>query len=149
MSHVVAIDVELRDLDAIKLAAKRLGLVFVENQKTYRWWGTSVGDYPLPKGMTAADLGKCEHAITLAADHPQAQHAYEIGVVKRKDGQGWTLVYDFFGPGHALKQVIGEDLGPFKQAYGVEVARKELEMDGWMVNEVLSENGDIELEATK
>lgn len=123
--------------------------MFVEGQQTYKWWGVSVGDYSLPAGMTEAELGHCEHAITLAADHRSKSYAYEIGVVRRKDGRGWTLVYDFFGPGHALKEVVGEDLGPFKQAYGVEVAKKELEMDGWMVNEVLAENGDIELEATK
>ncbi len=45
MSHVATIEIQIKDLAALKQAAKDLGLEFRENQKTYRWYGYSVGDY--------------------------------------------------------------------------------------------------------
>lgn len=149
MSHVVQIDVALRDLDAIKAAAARLGMVFREGQTQYRWWGHSVSDYPLPVGMREDELGACLHAITLPDGHPRRSDAYEIGVAARKDGDGYALVYDFFGPGMCIRDIVGEDLGLFKQAYAVELAKHELQLEGWMVNEVLAADGSIELVATQ
>ena len=57
MSHVTVIAVELKDLDALKAVCAALGLEFRENQKTYRWYGRHVGDFPIPEGLTKADLG--------------------------------------------------------------------------------------------
>ena len=45
MSHVSTINVEIRDLEALKEACKVLGLEFKEGQKTYKWFGRHVGDY--------------------------------------------------------------------------------------------------------
>ena len=156
MSHIVTLDIELRDLDAIEAAAKRLGLEFHLDQKTYRWYGQKLNHYALPEGMTDDDLGKCEHAITLSADHPDIATAYEIGVVKQ--GDHFTLAFDFWGSrisgqqfigGIPISEIVGADLGAFKQAYGVELAKRELQLEGWMVNEILATDGSIELVATQ
>ena len=69
MSHVATINIEVKDLDALGIAAGRIGLELVRGQKEYRWYGQSVGDYPLPAGLTEADLGVCEHAIRIAGTH--------------------------------------------------------------------------------
>jgi hypothetical protein len=36
--HVVCVQAELRDLEAIKLACRRVGWVFREGQPTFRWY---------------------------------------------------------------------------------------------------------------
>ena len=90
MSHVSKIELEIQSLEDLKLACKRLGFIFQENQQTYKWYGRSVGDYPLPEGITVDALGHCDHAIT-----PEC--AYEIGVVKR--GSKYILLWDSWHAG--------------------------------------------------
>ena len=65
MSHVSHIQLNIFDLSAVKRACERLGFTFMENQKTYEWYGKLVQPelYPLPEGITEADLGHCDHAI--------------------------------------------------------------------------------------
>ncbi|MEW6545048.1 MAG: DUF1257 domain-containing protein [Nitrospirota bacterium] len=114
MSHVAIIDIEIKDLEALKMACRDLGLEFVADQRTYRWYGRSVGDYPPPEGFTVQDLGKCEHAIRV----PGNAQAYEIGVAKRRDGRpGWTLLWDFWNGGYGLQEKVGEKAVRLTQAY--------------------------------
>jgi hypothetical protein len=83
-------------------------------QKHFAWWGTSVGDHPIPEGFTVEDMGKCEHAIHF----PNIK--YEIGVVKdRKNPENYTLLADFWGSG-GIARVVGEGGWKFKQAYAME-----------------------------
>ena len=44
MSHIAKIELEITDPDTLKLACERLGLQFMENQTTYSWYGTWIGD---------------------------------------------------------------------------------------------------------
>lgn len=121
MSHVAQIEIEVRDLEALKSACQRLGLEFVAGQRSYRWYGRHVGDYPLPPGFSREDLGKCDHVIRV----PGNAQAYEIGVVRRKDGRsGWVLLWDFWGGGFGLQEKVGEGAGRLKQAYALEAAKK-------------------------
>ena len=101
MSHITTIKTEIRDLDALKGACAECGVAFIEGQTTYQWFGESVGDYPLPEGVTKEQLGKCSHAIRVPGV------AYEIGVVQKPNGH-WTLAYDFWGPGEGLLQKFGD-----------------------------------------
>jgi hypothetical protein len=103
MSHVVDIDLAITDLDCLKKAVADLGLEWRE-KNTYRWFGRHVGDYPLPAGFTKEDLGKCEFAVGI----PGNDRAYEVGVVQRKDGNGYTLLVDFYAGGRGLCNVVGE-----------------------------------------
>ena len=142
MSHVVDMQCEVKDLDCLAKAAKRIGLELVKDQKHYKWYGESVGDYPLPAGFTEADLGNCDHALRIPGDHD----AYEIGVVKRKDGRpGFTLIWDFFAQEKTLIPRVGQDGGLLKQAYAREVARKQLIREGYRVTETTDEQGTVHL----
>ncbi|MBQ3058802.1 MAG: DUF1257 domain-containing protein [Desulfovibrio sp.] len=116
MSHVSHIQLMIFDLAAIRRACSRMGLEFVENQKTYAWYGTLVepDKYPLPEGITTEQLGHCDHAIKI----PGAR--YEIGVLKHNGS--YMLVCDFWDS--SLKRAIGENGGLLKQAYGVEVIKE-------------------------
>lgn len=149
MSHVVSIKTEMKDVAAIRATCAELGLTFCENQKKYSWWGRSVGDYPLPIGFKAEDLGKCDHAIKVPGT------SWEVGVVKARnaDGtqrEGYTLFFDFYGSqGRPITQALGgNEAKKFLQLYGVNKATIEAKKRGLMVRRQAGKNGAIQLVCT-
>lgn len=137
MSHVTTIKTEIRDLDALRAACSELGLDFMQGQRTYRWYGRVMGDYPLPDGITPEQLGHCEHAIRV----PGA--GYEIGVVKT--ARGYTLMFDFWGPGAAIVKTLGQGLGQLVQMYGVEKTLREAQRAGLRAVRQTQADGSIRL----
>lgn len=136
MSHVVTCEATITDLEALKLACKRLGWVFKEGQKTYRWFGQHVGDYPLPKGFKVEDMGKCDHAIEVPGVN------YEIGLVRK--GAGFTPIYDFYDSG--LRSAVGGIKGEkLVQHYGVEWAKRKADSQHLRYLEETLPNGKIKL----
>lgn len=132
MSHVTSIKVKIASLDALKSAAEALGLEFHEGQKTFRWYGRHVGDYPLPEGFSKEDMGKCEHALSI----PGNKGAYEIGVCKARDGSdNYELLWDFWGGGFGLEERVGEGAMKLCEEYSVAYAKQCLEEQGYMVIE--------------
>jgi len=125
MSHVVSVDVQLTDLDAIAKAADACGLIFSKSS-TYKWFGRHMGDYPLPAGFTASDLGKCDYKLSMKGV------GYEVGLVRR-DGK-YTMLFDFWGStGRKLKQHLGgEDAAKFVAEYGFAAAQNAAQSLGWM-----------------
>ena len=118
-------------MDALGEACAELGLELRLGQKTYRWWGRSVGDYPLPVGFKESDLGKCEHAIAIRGNND----AYEIGVVPRRDGRpGYTLLWDFYAGGRGMEAKVGKDACKLKQAYSAAVATRHYRKLGYRVS---------------
>lgn len=143
MSHVESCRTAITDLTALKAACTRMGVEFVENTKTYRWWGRSVGDYPIPAGFTAKDLGHCDHVIRVPGV------GYEVGVVKNKSGKGYTLLYDFYGQGQGLLEKFGKGLTKLADAYSVEVLKAKALAQGYFAEEATADNGEITLKVTK
>jgi len=142
VSHVATIDVTITDLVALEAACKRCGLEFVRDQKTYNWYGRHVGDYPLPDGFSADDLGKCSHAIRV----PGNANAYEIGLVKRRDGKpGYTLLFDFYQGGYGLMELAGDECANLRQQYSIVTAIKTARKQGHRVTEQKLENGKVKL----
>lgn len=149
MSHVATIDLEINDLEALEKAAVALGLELVRDQKQYHWFGTHVGDYPVPVGFKKEDLGKCDHTLRVkGADQTKWNRPYEVGVVKNKDKAGYTLLWDFYCGGYGLQEKIGKDGGKLKQGYAVEVARKHIPK-GYQIHQKVKQDGTIVLEATR
>jgi hypothetical protein len=132
MSHVAKIELEITDLDALKAACQRLGLEFRCGQVVYAWYGEYMADYPLPEGLTAKDLGKCDHAIRV----PGA--SYEIGVLKR-NGK-YHLLWDFWSEG-GLQCILGKNAGRLRQAYAIERTRREALRKGYRITESKTQNG--------
>jgi hypothetical protein len=126
MSHISRIELEIKDLQCLKEACKRLGFEFCENQQSYQWYGRWVGDSPLPEGVTEDQLGKCDHAIKV----PGAQ--YEVGVVRK--GNGYILLYDDWIKG-GLRKKLGVNAGLLKQAYTIETLRKEARQKNYRFHE--------------
>jgi hypothetical protein len=141
MSHVVKCKIKPTDLDALSAACDTLGLELRRGQKTYHWWGHSVGDYPLPAGFKASDLGHCEHAIRIKGD---SGYAYEIGVVKAREGSGYELLFDFYGDrGKKIADKVGGREGHLLlQRYGIEAARNSMPR-GFSMREETQANGDV------
>ncbi len=128
MSHIVTESMIILDLAALEAACSpESGLEFRRGQDRYRWYGRSVGNYPLPAGFTRADLGKCEHAIRVRGN----DRAYEIGVVRRRDEQGnllpgYCLMYDFWNGGYGLEAAAGKHCSKVKQLYTMQGIKKTL-----------------------
>lgn len=133
MSHVTTVKVQFKDLESIKLACAELGLVFLENQQTYKWYGTHVGDYPLPPGISKQDLGKCSHAIGIKGN----KNSYELGLVKQ--GDHYIPLFDFWSGGYGLMDKIGTDCTKLIKSYTKHVAIKEAKQmaksQGWTLKE--------------
>ena len=132
MSHIAKIELEIRDLSVLKAACRRLPCTFVENRKSYRWYGRVVGTYPLPEGITEQDLGRCDHVLRVAGAD------YEIGVV---GGNGrYHLLWDPYPPG-GLEKVLGPNAGLLKQAYAVELVTRQARIGNYPVRECGTEQG--------
>lgn len=137
MSHVTRISVEVKDLDTLEAACKRIGCELIRDKRTYAWYGRSVGNTALPEGFTEADLGKCDHAIRV----PGAP--YEVGVVSRRDGRhGYTLLWDSWVNG-GLERELGADAGRLVQAYGAEATTRAARRQGYVVTETQQADGSV------
>lgn len=139
MSHVSVLEVQVTNLEALKLAAADCGLEFREGQKSYRWYGHFVGDSPLPEGMTVDQLGKCQHALAV----PNNPRAYEIGLIQR--GDRWILAYDFWNGGYGLEAAAGAGCQKLMQRYSYHQARMAAAEQGWEVEEETLADGTIKL----
>ena len=124
MSHIARIEIEIRDLQALREACGQLGFIFCDYQNRYRWWGKYEGDYPLPEGISEEQLGKCDHAIQV----PGAD--YEIGVVKH--GGKYVLLWDFYSSG-GLDRVLGTNAAPLKRAYAIAATTRQAKSRGYQV----------------
>lgn len=145
MSHVAKMDFAITDLESLKEAANELGLEFVENQRSYRWFGHSVGDYPIPEGFKEEDLGKCEHALRI----PGNSGAYEIGVVKNRTGNGYTLLWDFWMGGYGLVQKVGTGGDKLKDTYLTRHTVRHWKKKGYKVTTTQLENGHMQVKVRK
>ena len=146
MSHVATVDVEVKDLESLDLACQRLGLELVRHQLSYKWFGKHIGDYPLPEGFAVHELGRCDHAIRI----PGKPDAYEIGVVRRRDGRpGFMLLWDFFAGGYGLEKIVGHECQALRQHYAAAVATREARRKGFIVQETKLGNGQIQLRMTR
>lgn len=135
-------DFAVQDLDTLEQAAKDCGLELVKGQNRYRWYGHSVGDYPMPEGFTEADLGKCDHALRI----PGNNSAYEVGVVKNKNGQpGYTLLWDFWQNGYGLVSKVGTNGDTLKDRYLTHHTVKHWKKKGFRVTTTQLENGHTQV----
>lgn len=142
MSHVAKVDIIIQDLESLEKAAQECGLVFKWNQKTYKWYGRWMNDYnsddaAYNHGIDPKDYGKCDHAMGV----PNNPGAYEVGVVKNPHGDGYVLIWDFFGGGYGLQQHLGgsHDCNKLMDAYCKQVILKQAVEQGFSVGDTETE----------
>jgi len=138
LSHIAKIELEIKSLEDLKAACETLGLKFLEEQKTYKWFGKWIGDTPMPEGVTIEDLGKCDHCIHV----PGA--TYQIGVVQQ--GNSYRLLWDYWQSG-GLEKILGKNAGLLKQAYAGATIKRESRKKGLRLREQVKE-GTIRLTLT-
>ena len=109
MSHVVSPSaVIITDLECFWEALKAFPkLKARKDQRTYHWYGRWMRDYnsgdaAYKNGIDPKDYGKCEHALHMDGV------TYEAGICKRKDGKGYSVVWDFYSDGKCISDYIGE-----------------------------------------
>src|SRR5215471_9922860 len=103
----------------------RDGKVVTKGNAQYRTWasdngGELVGDWPLPQGMTAKDVGANAVAVVEMTPEAKAEYKkmnaydqpYEVGVIPRLNPETgemtYSLTHDFFNGGNGLEKYIGE-----------------------------------------
>jgi hypothetical protein len=129
MSHVAAIETKagepvFADVDCLKLAAEMIGCRLVK-RNTYAWYGRHVGDYPMPKGMTADQLGKNAAYVVEATEEGKQKHGvsggcYDVGIVADPNNPGcYTPVYDFYGQSYGINKLIGEPVREGGRVVGI------------------------------
>ena len=130
MSHIARIDLIVKDLDALDRACKKIGATLVRDAKQYIWY--------------AGQKKRCDAAIRIPGC------SYEVGVIKGGDvnNPSYSLEADFWSSG-GLTQKIGRDAGLLKQHYGVELARKHYESQGYMLQVETKENGELVVTASR
>lgn len=148
MSHLALVELVVQDLEILQQVAQELGMEFMPGKKTYQWYGTIVGDSAaykeaLKKGFKQSDFGKCSHAI-----RTNDRNAYEIGVVENPDGNGYSLLYDSWGPGQKIEALAGVGLCKLSQLYAAEVAMREIVSQGFSVQRIMNENNEVQLIGT-
>lgn len=140
MSHVVAGSVVVNDLELLKKVIEKHfpKLKWMEGQKTYSWFGSWQADYSkddaaYKNGIDVEDYGKCSSAIRMDGV------TYEIGVCKRKDGQGYSLVWDFWADGKTISDYIGKGAEKLMTEYSREYVNQYANNYGFIAQETEDE----------
>ena len=133
MSHIAAVECEVRDLDVLRAAGERLGFEFMEGQRTHRWFGRFLNDWrsdraAVAKGYDPATFGTCDHALRQKAN----PSGYEVGVTAQDDGT-YRLVYDSFGSGYGIEALAGPDLMRLRNEVAAEQALRFARQRGYRV----------------
>lgn len=135
MSHVTLIELSVEDLEALAEGGINLGMELLE-KRNFKWYGNYVGDHPLPPGFTEQDMGKCDYVLRIKNN----AEAYEVGVVRRKDGKpGYVLLWDFWCEGFGLQSTIGENGSKLRQEYSIAVASKAMRRQGFRISREVNE----------
>jgi len=125
MSHVSVVELEVKDLAALKEACEAIGLEFVEGQTSFKWYGRWMNDYDAHdaayrRGIDPKNYGRCKHAIRIPGD----SKAYEVGVVAKQDGSGYELCWDSWSGGFGLQAYVGKDCENLKHEYAKVTVKK-------------------------
>ena len=120
MSHFTEVDVEIRDIEALKDACAELGLTVAKDGQA-RGYGES--------------LRRAEFVICLKGP-------YDIAVDKQKDGR-WTLTADLWN-GHVEREV-GPRFGRLRQLYGVHRTLREAQRLGLKAKRSVLQDGTVRL----
>lgn len=150
MSHVAAVGLHVKDLDALALACTELGLELVPGQTTFRWYGRFMDD-TVPNPDYPPELwGTCAHAIRYPGASAQT---YEIGVVPRANGEpGYELLFDSWDQATRplAKAAGGVALTTLRNRYAKHAALRSpamaaLRRQGYRVTETTNAQGESQL----
>ena len=120
MSHFTTIKTEIKDLDALRVAAEELGLALEANATARGYAGNQLpGDFVL-----------------------RLKGPYDVAIHRQPTGT-YELTCDWWD-GHVAREV-GEKFGKLLQLYGVHKAMREARRKGHLVQRRAQANGSIKL----
>ena len=140
----------MNDLDALEetLAEQFPELELRRGQKSYRWYGKFMNDSRDYGSHDPKTFGRGEHAIGIRGDRT----GYEIGLVADGAG-GFAVLYDAWGPGHKLTELVGAGAAALKQEYAFTVASRKakatLGRKGWTTSRERMPDGRLKLKLRK
>lgn len=127
MSHLVQSQIIIADLDILKKSVAGFGgLTWNEGAKTFRWYAGKQG--------AGEDMGQCEHSISIAGAK------YEVGVVRRKDGEGYSLVFDPYDG--LAAEIVGYSCEKITALYAEEFTRDFASKKGFVLEESVDGEGN-------
>lgn len=133
MSHLICSMIVINDLDILRKAVAGFGgLKWNEGATKF----TSYGD----TGRTKSEFGSCEHSIHVDGAN------YEIGVIRCKDGEGWSLAFD--PADYHVADAVGNQSSKLICAYEEAYIRDFAERNGFMVEQSVDNDGNIEMVLT-
>jgi len=128
MSHVVTVQTEVSDLEAVRAAAEAMGGTFHVDQKTHQSYYSKE---------------KCDHAISF----PGA--SYEVGIKVGGDGKA-RLAYDPYPTGGLGRVLGGQKAEKLMQNYAAEKVKKNLKRKGYHVGkQIMLADGSMRVEMEK
>jgi len=156
VSHVAIVELCIDDLSDLKRACCELGLEFMEDKKTFKWYGKVIGNYKQSnsvcingiwsKNRDTKDYGRCEHAIGIKG----SDVSYELGVVKSSDGIGYKLVYDNWRGGKGLEDVIGINAIKLSREYSAQRVTSVAQRNGYrIVSREIDNSGNIRVRCSR
>lgn len=145
MSHVVGMGMRFRSLECLVRAGEECEMELIQDSN-YKWFGSFVGDSPLPDGFTKDELGKCVYKLRVKGN----ANAYEVGVVRSKTHPGeWELLFDFWQGGYGLIEKIGEGGKKLKQAYTLNIGERHARKLGLRPKRIQQTNGHVILRSVR
>lgn len=93
-------------------------------------------------GIDPKTYGQCDHCIEMEGAN------YSIGVVKRIDGEGYSLVFDTYNRGSwhdggKISSYIGQACEKLMTAYNTEYVTAYAEANGYMLQQEVNVEGNI------
>jgi len=148
--HTIGEDGHVRDAN---------GQLVTKGGMHYRTWkddhsGRLVGDWPMPTGMTLADVGENAVAILRVKDKSKVKSygtaPYEIGLVPHVDKKTgeitYSLAHDFYQGGYGIEDIVGKTEvdrsskkvisahGEYLMFYQMMSAKLAAQESGWDIN---------------
>jgi len=134
MSHLIASKAVITDLEILKKAVHGSGfLTWNDGETTFRSYysGESLK-------QQINEIGTCEHSISI---NVPGCGGYQIGVIRRKDGQGWDLAFDPYD--RVAAQKVGAECEVVTTLYSEEFIRDWAEKNGFTTERFIDEDGKI------
>lgn len=146
MSHVEEIKgATMTDAAALALAAELMGGTYDPQSTSFQWFGYSVGDYPLPAGLTRQRVEAGPDAGEIR--FPGCE--WSVGVFRAADGR-LVPVFDFWGSaGRQLQDMIGQDGRHLAKAYTAATQIQTAKQHGWRVQWQRNAAHDYQIQATR
>lgn len=132
----------ITDIDCLRRVVERdPRLTWHEGKTSYTWNSEFYDDWKQEertaraRGIDPSLYGKCDHEITVKGG------SWSIGVTRRPDGKGWSLVWDVWRGAH-INNAIGKDGELLLTAYNQELVRSMAVEQGFELCESVNEQGE-------